>query len=442
MDISTIADLLDEFVSAEREILNKQDIKHPTTIGVMYEGLTETVLKKSLFEGLNLRVLKNSFITGCATEFDVMLVEGDGEQIPYTERYKYRPEQVIAVIQVKKNLYSKDIKEGFSNLQFLVDNYDPLTSENFIGRLFRDAFKTVCRKDITSYEAGELTKHEHSVFTTLKIEAVLPVRIIWGYNGFACEYSFRESFSKYLEQNVTTDLDNIIPGFGPHNFPSLIFSGQYSMIKHNGMPFGSTIKDENWWPFYSSTSYNTTKLFLETIWTRLSYKFEHLPMKIFGEDLTMEPVNRFLDCRLQRTEGNYGWQYSYFELSKSSLKQHTEALSWEPAELDIIQHAIIGELCMRQEIDLAADQQLEFFVTRNGLYKSLDDFLEKLKSTELVFFENNKLKLLTDNCRCAVLPNGKFVAGENKSGRFTRWFNKEIAKLQQQKNDPADKLQK
>lgn len=441
MDINTIADLLDEFLSAETEILNSQDIKHPTTIGAMYEGLTETVLKKSLFEGLNLRVIKNSFIKGCDTEFDVMLVEGDGEQIPYTDRYKYMPEQIIAVIQVKKNLYSKDLKEGFGNLQFLIDNFDPHTSENFTGRLFRDAFKTVCRKDITSYKAGELTKHEYSVFNTLKIEAVLPVRIIWGYNGFASEYSFRESFSDHLQTNTTTDLNNIIPGFGPQNFPSLIFCGQYSMIKHNGMPFGSTIKDENWWPFYSTTSYKTTNLFLEAIWTRLSYKFKQLPMKIFGEDLTMEPVNRFLDCRLQGPEGNYGWQYNYFELGKDYLKQHTvEPLSWEPAELDTIQHAIIGELCMREEIDLAARQELEFFVTLNGLYKSLDDFLEKLKSTGLVFVEGRKLKLLTDKCQCAMLPNGKIVAGENKSGRFTRWFNKEIARLKEQKNDPADKV--
>lgn len=199
------------------------------------------------------------------------------------------------------------------------------------------------------------------------------------------------------------------------------------------MPFGSTINDDNWWAFYSTASNNTTRLLLEAIWTRLSYKFKQLPMQIFGEDLTMEPVNRFLDCRLQGPEGNYGWQYRYFELSKDSLKQHTKARRWEPAELDMIQHAIIGELCMREEIDITAREDIEFFVTRNGLYKSLDDFLEKLKCTGLVFLEGSKLKLLTDKCQCAVLPNGKIVAGENKSGRFTRWYNKETEKLNQQK---------
>ena len=111
--IRTISDLLNEFIKKEVEILNEQDIKHPTTIGSMFEGLTEEILHQSLFEGLNLKVVKNSFISGCDTEFDILLVEGEGEQIPYTTRYRFLPEQVLAVIQVKKNLYSKDIKEGY-----------------------------------------------------------------------------------------------------------------------------------------------------------------------------------------------------------------------------------------------------------------------------------------------------------------------------------------
>ncbi|MFH6965223.1 DUF6602 domain-containing protein [Flavobacterium plurextorum] len=438
MDITTIADLLNEFVSAETEILNKQDIKHPTTIGTMFEGLTETVLKKSVFKGLNLRVIKNSFISGCDTEFDVMLVEGDGEQIPYTDRYKYMPEQIIAVIQVKKNLYSKDIKEGFSNLQFLIDNFEPKTSEKFIGRLFRDGFRATCRKDITADKAGELTENEDCIFHTLRIEAFLPVRIIWGYNGFASEFSFRESFFEYLKANLTTDLNNKIPGFGPHNFPNLIFCGQYSMIKQNGMPFSCPIQIENWWPFYTSSSYNPTKFFLEAIWTRLSYKFEQLPMDIFGEDLTMEPVNRFLDCRIKEYEGNYGWEYNYFTMSKKSLKEHIDAAEWQPVELDMIQNVIVSVLCKKEEIDLTTDTKLESFVMEEGLYKSLSDFVEKLKSTGLVFVENNKLKLLTDQCQCAILPNGKFVAGENKSGRFTNWFMREIAKSKNKKTEPSN----
>ncbi len=120
MQISSLADLLNEFVLAEKEILNQQNIKHPPTIGAMYEGLTKDVLEKSIFSELNLEVIKNSFIKGSNTEFDVMLVAGDGYKIPHTDSYTYDPQNVIVVIQVKKNLHSKDIKEGYRNLQFIV----------------------------------------------------------------------------------------------------------------------------------------------------------------------------------------------------------------------------------------------------------------------------------------------------------------------------------
>lgn len=428
MNIETIADLLNEFVLAETEILNQQDLKHPTTIGTMFEGLTETILKKSVFTGLNLKVIKNSFIVGCDNEFDVMLVEGDGEKIPYTDRYKYGPEQIIAIIQVKKNLYSKDIKEGFDNLKFLIDFFEPREPEKFIGRLFRDSFRAICRKDVTALKSGELSKNEELVFHTLRTEAFLPVRMIWGYNGFVSEFNFRNSFFEYLSTNLTTDFNNKIGGFGPHNFPNLIICGQFTMLKQNGMPFGYPMTEDNWWAFYTSSSYNPTKFFLETIWTRLSYKFEQLPSDIFGEDLIMEPANRFLDCRIKELNGHQGWEYNYFTLSDDFLKENPGAAEWQPVELDMRQHVIVSELCNKGEIDLATDKDLEPFVVKGGIYSSQADFVEKLKATGLVFEENNKLKLLTDQCQCAILPNGKFIAGENKSGRLTNWIMKEMEK--------------
>jgi hypothetical protein len=427
MNIITIADLINEFVLAEAEILNHQEIKHPTTIGTMYEGLTAEVLNKSIFKGLNLKVIKNSFILGCDTEFDVLLVEGEGESIPYTDRFKYKPEQVIAVIQVKKNLYSKDIEEGYNNLKFLIDYFEPKEPEKFVGRLFRDSFRQICRKDVTARKTKELSDNEELLFHTLRIEAFLPVRIIWGYNGFASEYNFRNSFYEYLLKNTTTDINNKIGGFGPHNFPNLIICGQYSMFKNNAMPFIAPVQEDNWWPFYATSSYNPTYYFLELIWTRLSYKFEQIPDDIFGDDLNMEPATRFLDCRMQELNGYQGWEYNNILISDENLKANTEVTQWQPVELDITQHIIISHLCNKGEIDLETDKDLENFVIE-GSYISLADFLEKLKATGLVYVENLKLKLLTDQCQCAVLPSGKFVAGENKSGRFTNWMMKEIAK--------------
>lgn len=426
MNISTLAELIQEFLEAEKTILNQQNIKHPTTIGAMFEGLTAEVLNKSVFEGLGLKVIKNSFINGCDTEFDVLLVEGEGEQIPHTDRYKYKPEQVIAVIQVKKNLYSQDIEDGYNNLKFILDYYENTTPEKFVGYMFRNSFKEICRKDILTLKKEDLSENEKAIYDVLWIEAKLPVRIIWGYNGFANEYNFRNSFCNYLSEKRTTDFNNKIGGFGPHNFPNQIICGQYSMLKNCAMPFIARVGKDNWWPFYVSSSYNPTYFFLELIWTRLSYKFEEIPGSIFGEDLSMEPASPFLDCRVQTLDGQNGWEYNNTVISDKNLKANTQVLEWQPVELDFTQHYIIALLCKLGEIDLNTDKEFEPYILKQG-YPSLVDFFEKLTATNLVYIESGKLRLLTELCRCCIV-DGKYFAGDDKSGRLTNWVLKEIAK--------------
>jgi len=429
--IHNISDLIKRFIEAEVDILNQQDIKHPPTIGAMFEGLTQKVLERSIFKELELNIAKNCFIAGSDTEFDIMLVEGKGEQIPHTERYKYKPEQVIVVIQVKKNLYSKDLKEGYDNLRFLIDYYEDLKLEKYKLRLFRDSFRAICNKEITAINNDTLTLHEKAIFDTLKIEALMPVRIILGYNGFKSELNFRNKFIEFLTKNITTDLSKKIGGFGPQNFPNLIISEKYSMMKNAGMPFVGKISEDGWWPFYTTSSYNPSYFLLETIWSRLSYKYQ-LPTDIFGTDLTMEPATKFLDCRIKEINGQLGWEYDYFEAKSKTLKENTEIQEWSPVILDEIQNVIITQLCKKTEIDLQSDKDLEKFVL-TGNYTSLEDFIKTLNQTGLTYVENNKLRLLTDECQCAIV-NGKYVAGENKSGRFSNWVLKEIEKNKKSKN--------
>jgi len=424
MDIISVSDLLKEFISAEVDILNKQDIKHPTTIGSMYEGLTETILNKSIFRGLNLKVIKNSFIEGCDLEFDILLIEGEGTKIPFTERYIYKPEQVIAIVQVKKNLYAKDIQEGYDNLKFIINYFEPRDQEEYVGRLLRNSFRDICRKDLTAKKSGELNIYEDFIFSSLRIDATLPIRIIWGYNGFKSELNLRNSFFEYLEANQTLITGDKIKGFGPNNFPSLIICEKYSLLKLNGMPFSCYFEDnENWWPFYGSSSYNPTYFFLEVIWSRLSFKFGLSSEDLFGEDLSIEPLNRYIDCRIMKQGEITGWEYRYYTIKNEHLKENTEVKEWQPVELNDAQYAVISKLCIGEEINLLDNKELEEFVRTEG-YTSLNDFIQKLNLTGLVFVENNTLKLLTDECQCAFLPDGRIVSGENKSGRFTNWMTR------------------
>jgi hypothetical protein len=266
----------------------------------------------------------------------------------------------------------------------------------------------------------------------------MPPRIILGYNGFKNERNFRQKFFEYLETNLTTDFANKIGGFGPHNFPNLIICENYTMMKNNGMPFVAPVNKELWWPFYTTSSYNSSYFLLEVIWSRLSYRFEQLPMDIFGEDLTMEPATLFLNCRLKKVQENLGWELDYFNAQSQSLKDNTESIDWSPVFIDDTQHIIINELCSDGEIDLLTDKEIEGFVIKGG-YESLGIFIEKLNDTGLTYVVNNKLRLLTDQCQCVIMGNGKIVAGDNKSGRLSNWLMKDIEKL---KMPAANNVQK
>ena len=148
-------------------------------------------------------------------------------------------------------------------------------------------------------------------------------------------------------------------------------------------------------------------------------------MDIFGDDLSVEPLKLYIDCRVKQFNVDLsGWEYNYREYKKESLEEISEPVPWNPTFLDKEQYVIIQELCKDSVINIKEDENLEKFVTNDGNYESLDEFLKKLKETGLVFIENNQLKLLTDNCQCMILPDGRTIAGENKSGRLTNWVMK------------------
>jgi hypothetical protein len=42
--------------------------------------------------------------------------------------------------------------------------------------------------------------------------------------------------------------------------------------------------------------------------------------------------------------------------------------------------------------------------------------------TGLVAMADDEMELITDRCRTAVLPDGRLIAGEDNTGRLTRWI--------------------
>ena len=418
--IDSLSELLGAFVESQNKVLDAMDIKHPTTIGSMYEGLSRDVLQSAIFKGIDLRVITNSFINGCDTEFDVMIVEGDGEEIPYTNRFKYSANQVLVVVQVKKTLYGNDLKDSFANLQFIVNQYEDVKPEQWMNKLFDDSLRGICGKTPEAYVKNELSLYEDTVSQSLRSESRLPLRIVWGYNGFASEHALRESFVKFLSENMST-ADKQIKGFGPNNFPNLIICDDYTIMKMDGMPFVAPLDNDGWWTFLATTHYNKMRFLLESLWTRLSYKYS-LSQDIFGEDLQKEPATVFLRLRYKRENGAEGWEFDYWPATGKQLNDNYEVEEWMPVEIDKAQLFVLREMGKRGAINWADDHELHDFVIKEG-YASIEDFVKIFCDTRLVCCEGKYLKYLTDECVC-VCCGCKWYAADNKDYRLRNWLLK------------------
>lgn len=424
--INTIADLLEAFLEKETDLLKEYDIiKHPGIIGDMYEGLTKEVLNKSIFENLDLHVragkIKNSE-NHFSGEIDCMLVVGEGEKIPYTDKYIYDCSKVIAVIQVKKNLYSDDIQSSLTNLRSVIDVTEEREGENYHGNMIRSSFRMICHEETPlRSEISSLNFEKEMIYHILTLEAFYPIRIVWGYNGFASEYSLREGFIKHLEKNISTP-EKKIRGLDPLGLPNLIICKNNSIIKNNGIPYAYPIDEKDWWLVLASSNKNPAYYFLELIWTRLNFMFE-LPYEIFGEDLEVDQLHPLLKAKAQKTETMTGWGYSYVEIPQHILSKPLDNKKWEPAFLNMCQFLIMNQLCKTEEIHY--QNNIEFLNLIESYNYNLESFLVDLKRTGLVHTENGILKLITEQCVCGIY-RGIYYAGENKTGRVTRWLKKEM----------------
>ena len=119
--ITSFAQFLEQLQAKEAEILAAESVKHAPTIGDMYEGLTRNLVERAIPEGLNLRLV-DGFVVGVDGQYshqtDAMLVMGEsGRQIPKTEKWAWPIADVLAVFEVKKNLYAKDLADGINKMR-------------------------------------------------------------------------------------------------------------------------------------------------------------------------------------------------------------------------------------------------------------------------------------------------------------------------------------
>ncbi|WP_332275280.1 DUF6602 domain-containing protein [Bacillus velezensis] len=427
--INTVADMLLELKKTEEEKIkqfNKEfvDLKHPTIVGDMFEGTAQKILEKSIFKDFDLRVVSGQIINKNkekSGQIDCMIVEGEGVQIPNTEHWIYDISQVIAVIEVKKNLNKNDLIDSYAKMLKISDIVEPrdITPTEF--RLFRDSFRSALGMDVPEHEdVGNYDLFTQMMYHSLLMETVTPLRVVFGFYGYSTMKSLRKGFIQYLNENVSADLNQPIKGFSPYSFPNLIFTRDSSLIKINGIPYHPYVDENGYWECYTSSNHNPLFHFLEMLWTKLSYK-HGISSDIFGEDLKIEGHVRFLRSRPISRDGKIGWEFAYAELPDDFEVEGTLFKDWEPAELSGAEHLLMVWLCNEESINTNSE------VFQNLLHQhNLDEleFLAGLKAKKLVYKDrNNELKLLTDEC-LVVCAAGKFYAGENRDRRMNRWLRK------------------
>jgi hypothetical protein len=260
-------------------------------------------------------------------------------------------------------------------------------------------------KDVSS-----LPFDKEMIFRTLLVEQISPIRVILGYDGFKTEYSFREKFRKFLGENVGKK------GFGISSYPQLCISGLHSLVKMNGQPYSAPLED-GWWNYLVSSSSNPVRLILEFIWTRLAL---HYPLEwLWGEDLEVEIFHYFLRARAVQRDGTAGWDCEYFKGTKKTVNEGETMVKWEPTVVNAEQFLIFNNLCRDQEERINNPKLIEY-IEKKG--HNMEEFVKSLLATGMIALKGDMLRLTTYQCQCAILPDGRFVVGENNTGRFTRWM--------------------
>lgn len=418
--INTIYDLLSSLKDKGiAEIEPYLSIKHNPTIGDMYEGLTKSLVEKAIFKGLDLRVtsgkIKNIY-GELSRQIDCMIVVGCGEKIPFTQDYIYEANNVIAVVEVKKNLFSGDLDSAYKNLKSVSDIAEPNRSMGIT--LLRNAFKLIAKEELPKpKDVEKLSFQKQMIYHSLIMECFLPARIIFGYDGFKNEYSLREKFIEYIRANQSDD--GSLKGFGAVTLPNLIICGENALVKTNGFPYVVGLNTDDWL-MYASYNQKPLLLLLEIIWTKLSSIYS-INSNIFGDDIVFEVPKPLLIAIPHEN----GWEYLYISLTEKELNDIPAAMEWQPTYLSDVEFCLINKLCRGDDVFINDSEFIAFVQSNN---ESIDCIIEHLNNERLIYVDGNKIKLLTEQCMCLITPDG-FCAGENKDGRMTKWLSNKQEKI-------------
>lgn len=421
--ITAVSQLLKGFMDEEREKLDDFSLSHGPTIGEMYEGLTSAIFNKAIPPQLSLQIVKGFINDDSGTltgQIDCMLVTGNGIPIPFTDNFKWHVKDVIAVLEVKKTLYSADLADSFTHLRDVIDRYSSYLSTTTSQAPVDTSFANHAFAQITGTVAPAwsriraLPSDLGQIYHALLVDQLSPVRIVLGYHGFQSELALRQAFVSYLSGNV------MATGYGILSFPHLIICGENSLIKLNGQPYNGAMRSDLKWDFYASSKVNPVLLLLELIWTKLERLYGI--GGFWGEDLQIEVLHPLLCASPASFGGLMGWAYGINDRTDDELREDSSLIEWQPNQIDIQQFTVLNRLGSERRIDTSDPEFIAWLISEG---KNPQKFVTSLVRTGLVARSGDLIQLTTEQLSCAALPNGQFVAAENNTGRLDRWIEKQ-----------------
>lgn len=404
--ITSLAAALRDLMVKEATRLDGEDITHGPTIGAMYEGLTRDILDRVVPSSLDLQIV-SGFAEGhdgtLSPQLDVMLVTGVGRALPYGAGYVWPIDKVIAVLEVKKNLYGADLADAFLKLRAVMHIHVAKlrTNRSLDLRSSFHAYAMLTGRYLRTWEEVQaLPQEQRYIFYALMDEQTAPVRAVIGYHGYANEHSLRQGLIDYLESILTTP-----QGFGITSFPNLIASRQNSILKLNGQPY-IVPTDNDWWPAVASNDENPLRLLIELIWTRLSNEFE---AAMPGDDsLMVERLAPLISARLQQDGARLGWQYRFEPIGRRALEEG-KAHGWEPGAVTEDEYVFLNVLASAGDLDIR-DEDFVGYAAKHGF--DPDALVRSLVERRIIAWSGPRTVRLIDVRPLATtfLPDGRVVA--------------------------------
>jgi hypothetical protein len=415
--ITSFAEFLEKLQAKEVAILSDEQVNHGPTIGDMYEGLTRELLERAIPEALNLKLV-DGFVVGTdgsySNQTDAMLVMGDsGHKIPKTEKWAWPIEDVLAVFEVKKNLYAAELADSISKMSRVSELQMKLLrsskSHPNLGPSLQAFAKTLGRSPFPD-ELDNLESQGGEILRIIAHEQLAPVRVVFGYEGYVDEPGLRAAFLDAIEA--------IRGGVaGPGLLPNLIICRKNAIIKLTGHPYLVPIRDSGEWDLFGSTSKAPFELLLELIWTRLANQFRaQFPV---DDSLSVEAIAPLLTGKFIVQGQQRGWMYYAKSLAIKQLAER-ENSEWSPLALSTEESALLQLFVLEGSLDLDNEKLVE---AAEEAEVNLEAFAAKLVDARLFSWVSSRVaRPICDTIRTVVTPDGQFWASDN-SDLLSLWLS-------------------